>query len=196
MSEPISRKKVVGKNVAIALGIICIVLAVGLVGAIANYTSIISVKDNTIASNNSTINSKNSQIADKNNTISSLNTQIQTLTSQKNQTQTWLNGNVTSLNNLKAPKLIAVNLQTDDIRPSNGTPYLHVYGEVCNVGTNSAYNSKLHVLATQSGGVAIDTYIEFGTIAGESWRIVNIVPTYDGDPLTAYITSLEWTATP
>ena len=40
-----SEKKVVGRNVAIALGIICIVLAVSLVGVIANYTSIINNKD-------------------------------------------------------------------------------------------------------------------------------------------------------
>jgi len=52
-------------------------------------------------------------------------------------------------------------------------------------------------MATQSGGVeAIDTFIEFGTIAGESWRIVGIMPTYDGDALTSYITWLEWADTP
>jgi len=79
-----SGKKVVGRNVAIALGIICILLAVSLVGMFANYTSIISVKDNTISSLNSQVSSKDSQ--------------IQTLTSQNNQLQTWLNGNVTSLN--------------------------------------------------------------------------------------------------
>jgi uncharacterized phage infection (PIP) family protein YhgE len=76
-------KKVVGRN-AITLGIICIFLVVSLVGAIANYTSIISVKDNTISSLNSHVSSQGSQ--------------IQTLTSQKDQLQTWLNGNVTSLN--------------------------------------------------------------------------------------------------
>jgi len=37
-----SEKKVVGRKVAIALGIICIIFVVGLVGAIANYTSIIN----------------------------------------------------------------------------------------------------------------------------------------------------------
>jgi predicted PurR-regulated permease PerM len=75
MSEK-QEKKVVGRTVAIALGIICMVLAVGLVGAVANYTSIISGKDSTIASKDSEINTKNSQIADKDNTISSLNSQI------------------------------------------------------------------------------------------------------------------------
>jgi hypothetical protein len=51
-----SEKKVVGRNVAIALGIICIVLAVSLVGVIADYTLIIGGKDNTIASLNSQVN--------------------------------------------------------------------------------------------------------------------------------------------
>jgi outer membrane murein-binding lipoprotein Lpp len=72
-------KKVVGRNVAVALGIICITVLVGLVGAIANYTSIISGKDNTIATKDS---------------------QIQTLTSQKNQLQTWLDGNLSQISSL------------------------------------------------------------------------------------------------
>jgi len=71
-------KKVVGKNVAIALGIIAIILSVGLVGAIANYTSIISSKDNIIATQNSEITNKNSQISNL---------------------QTWLNGNITYYQN-------------------------------------------------------------------------------------------------
>jgi len=69
-----SEKKVVGRNIVIALGIICVVMAVGLIGAIANYTSIISEKDRTIASLNSQINSLQSKLA---------------------QTQTWLQGNIT-----------------------------------------------------------------------------------------------------
>lgn len=68
-----SEKKVVGRKVAIALGIICTLLAVGLV-----------VDTSIIISLNSQVSSKDSQ--------------IQTLTSQKNRLQTWLNGNVTSLN--------------------------------------------------------------------------------------------------
>lgn len=70
-------KKMVSRNVAIALGIISIVLLIGLVGAILNYTSIISGKDNDISTKDS---------------------QIQTLTNQKNQTQIWLEGNKTLLN--------------------------------------------------------------------------------------------------
>jgi hypothetical protein len=70
MSEQKPEKKVVSRTVAIALGIICIVLAVVLIGAIMNYTAIISGKDNSITS----------------------------ITSQNNQLQTWLNGNKTDRN--------------------------------------------------------------------------------------------------
>lgn len=76
MSEK-QQKKDVNRNVAIALGIIAVVLLASLVGAMESYTAIISGKNNTIA-------------VDK--------TQIQTLTNQKNQLLAWLIGNETLLN--------------------------------------------------------------------------------------------------
>lgn len=72
MSEQKPERKVVGRTVAIALGIICIVLVVGLVGAIADYTLAINDK-------NDTISSLNSQIADKDSQISDLNSQVSNL---------------------------------------------------------------------------------------------------------------------
>ena len=62
MAEKTSQKKVVGRTVAIALGMVCIVLVAGLVGAIAVYTPM--------------VNNLESQTAEKDNTISSLNSQI------------------------------------------------------------------------------------------------------------------------
>lgn len=61
-----SEKKVVKRSIAITLGIICIILVVGLVGAIAFYMPVINEK-------NSTISSLNSQITDANKEISQLN---------------------------------------------------------------------------------------------------------------------------
>ena len=61
-----SEKKVVSKGITIALVVGCIILAVGLVGAVANYTSIISEKEKTIASLNSEIVSLKNQINDLN----------------------------------------------------------------------------------------------------------------------------------
>jgi len=86
-----SEKKVVGRNVAIALGIICIILAVGLVGAVANYTSIITSKDNTISSLNSQITSKDSQISSLNSQITSKDSQISSLNSQITNLQNQVN---------------------------------------------------------------------------------------------------------
>jgi hypothetical protein len=62
------QKKIGGRKVAIMLGLICIVLAAGLVGAIAVYMPM--------------VNSLESQIAEKDSTISSLNLQALSLTSQ------------------------------------------------------------------------------------------------------------------
>ncbi len=49
-------EKVVSRNVAIALGIICVILAVSLVGVLINYTLIINGKDSTITNLTDTVN--------------------------------------------------------------------------------------------------------------------------------------------
>jgi hypothetical protein len=61
-------KKVVSRGVAIGLGIICLILIVGLIGAIADYTSIISGKDSTINSLNSQVSSLKSIVGLSNST--------------------------------------------------------------------------------------------------------------------------------
>jgi hypothetical protein len=66
----------VGRNVAIALGIICIVSVAALLVVLTYYPSVVSEKDSTIASKINQIALLNSQISDLNNTISSLNSQI------------------------------------------------------------------------------------------------------------------------
>lgn len=67
-----NEKKVGNRTTAIVLGIISIVLAVAIVGAVTNYTSVIVAKDNTNA----------------------------VLANQNSQIQTWLNGNKTLLASL------------------------------------------------------------------------------------------------
>jgi len=97
MSEK-QEKKVVGRNIAIALGIICIILAVGLVGAVANYTSIISGKDSTIASLNSQITVKDSQISSLNSNNNILQNLMNGLNGIVNLTRsdTWVNSETIS----------------------------------------------------------------------------------------------------
>jgi uncharacterized coiled-coil protein SlyX len=78
-----SEKKVVGRNIAIALGLICIVLAVGLVGAVGSYTLVASLNSQ-ITEKDNTISSLNSQLASKDSQISSLDSQVTSLQNQVN----------------------------------------------------------------------------------------------------------------
>jgi hypothetical protein len=67
-----SEKKIVGRSVAVALGIGCIVLLEGLVGAVLVYTSMINEDNNTISSLNFQITDKDSQISSLNSSKTSL----------------------------------------------------------------------------------------------------------------------------
>lgn len=95
------------------------------------------------------------------------------------------------------PKLIKVGLEAYDNRSWLGAPYLHIHGYICNVGTYTALNSTIHVVALQSEGVvAIDTYIDLGEIEGESWRKVDSKIYYGGSELVNWTLTLEWTSPP
>jgi phage shock protein E len=76
--------KVVGKNVALTLGITCILLIASLGGAIAYYTITINNRDSElnrlsseVAELNATFNQLNATITEQNNTINSLNAELQ-----------------------------------------------------------------------------------------------------------------------
>jgi hypothetical protein len=90
-SSETGTKKIVGKNVAIALGIICILLVSGLGGAIAYYTM-------TINNKNATYDSYVSSHSHSNSDYDALNSQVGNLQNQNGNLQTWLNGNETLLN--------------------------------------------------------------------------------------------------
>lgn len=93
-----SEKKVVGRNVAIAFGIIAIILLVGLAGVIANYTSIINAKDNLIASKDSEITNKNSEISSLTSQKDSLQNQVNDLNDKLNlaKFEIWVNSETIS----------------------------------------------------------------------------------------------------
>jgi len=122
MSERKPERKVVGRTVTIAVGLIAIVLLASLVGAVANYTAIISGKDNTIKNvtrelddNESLLNQAekwligNETLLDQTQTllsgnvtqltsqINNLTSQTLILTTQEDQLLTWLVGNETLL---------------------------------------------------------------------------------------------------
>lgn len=103
MAEKTSQKKVVGRTVAIALGMVCIVLVAGLVGAIAVYTPMVNnlksqtaEKDNTISSLNSQISALNSSTSSKDSQIAALNLQIAGLNQQVSSIASILSLNVST----------------------------------------------------------------------------------------------------
>lgn len=111
------------------------------------------------------------QIADLQNQVSNLQNQV---------------------SNLKKAKLTKVQLLGTDKRPWFQTPYLQITGCVVNVGTDTAYNCKLHVILYQGEVTAEDTYINLGTISGEGWKGVDSKVYYEGEALTAYSITPEW----
>jgi flagellar basal body-associated protein FliL len=87
-------KKLVSRSVALALGIICVILVAGIGGAMAYYTMQINNKNTKY---NDYVNDHHRTDEDYN----SLSTQNTNLQNQNNQLQTWLNGNRTLLNQIQ-----------------------------------------------------------------------------------------------
>lgn len=219
-----SQKKVIGRSVAIALGIACIILVAGIGGALAYYTMQINNKDSTynsyVATHShtdtqyGTLNSTyNDYVATHSHTDSDYNaatTNHDHTNDEYNTMQSNYNNAVNTYNNYvndhhwtdaqytesiasKPANVVKVDLKSDDNRPWLQTPYLHVYGYLCNVGGITATNVKIHVIAYQSGGVvAIETDIVLGSIAGEAWKKVDGSPTYNGGALTSWTTTVTW----
>jgi cell division protein FtsL len=92
------KRKVVGRGVATGLVVICILLAVGLVGVFAYYTMTLNNKnaeyDDYVSSHSHTdsdYNSLNSQITSKDSQISQLNSNVTNLQNQVNDLTSTLN---------------------------------------------------------------------------------------------------------
>lgn len=96
-----SEKKVVSRNIAIGIGVICIVLVAALIAIELDYKSTLNNKDSNIISLSEQIDSLNSQIESYNSTIASLNSQISSLQNQSSSLSsqnTNLQNQVDSLN--------------------------------------------------------------------------------------------------
>jgi hypothetical protein len=92
----------------------------------------------------------------------------------------------------KVPALLVTRLGASDMRYTyTGSDIrLYISGEVWNVGTEPARNSRLHVTLYQGVVVAKDTYIELGTINGGSFVDLARNIYYEGVALT------RWTIVP
>lgn len=98
---------------------------------------------------------------------------------------------------LRSSRLLT-NLGAFDNRDNSLQPFMHVYGVVWNVGTISAFNSKIHVVGKQGDVVAVDTYIDLTTIPGyepnefASFKEIDEAVYYTGPALTEKSITIEY----
>ena len=199
-----------GKNLAITSGIICILLTVSLAGAIANYTSDLRGKDETIANQeltiknlNSQIANQNSQLTENNNTILSLNAQIANLTSQVNSlnsqistVQSQTSSDKSTITNLQS-QVSSANSQINSLSSQVTT----LQGQVNNLTTIiTASESKLQTLVFHvcEKGEGYDwghlpdvnsTYNQIVALTNDKYNVL-LLPEYQGN--TNWTKELGW----
>ncbi|MFZ7138635.1 MAG: hypothetical protein ACOWW1_09500 [archaeon] len=133
------------------------------------------------------IDTKTAEIEDLQNEVSSKDSKIAELNEQ--------------ITNLREANLMNVGIGASD-HTEGEPPYLHVYGYVCNIGEDTAYNAKIHVTANHINGErAIDTYITIGQLPsmsqGSTYKLEQFI-TYNGISLDVNSLSVtpEWTTEP
>jgi len=166
-----AERKVVGRTVAVALGLVCIILGAGLVAALAVYLPTGAEKDSLnaeIAEKEQTIASLNLQITSLRNTVNSLNAsnvQVTSLQAEIAGLQAQVQGlyNVLYLN---ATGILS-NTQTFEQEPStNGTIWDGIvplqYAGYVTVQVQSSSNQTYVELAYSSYGVVYDSIVMLG----------------------------------
>jgi hypothetical protein len=203
-----SEEKVVSRSVAVGLGMLCIIFMASLAGTIVYHTMMINNKDESyddyVASHSYTNSEYDSLDATyqtyagthshNNSEYDSLSSQNTALQDQVNYLQYQVKNFQNEVINLRSPRLIQVNWNEWDSYPLFVAPCLEITGMLFNVGSDPAY-CRLHVVLYQSGGgVANDTYVELGTIDGESWIYVGTSVFYEGSfgPLTGWNVTTEY----
>jgi len=176
-----SEKKVVGRKVAIALGIICVILVVGLAGVMVNYTRIINDKDtlynNYVAAHSHSNEEYDNYVSTHHYTDSEYNNYV----ANHHYTDSEYDSLQSQVNSLKAAQLHEVNLKWDFNEPWLGGHYVHVYGVIFNSGTNAAYDVKINVLLYDSNHVLIKSAtIMLGNINGKSYQNIDTNIDYSG----------------
>jgi hypothetical protein len=133
-------KRLIRRSIAMALGIICILLIASMGGVLVYYTVIINKKENELGSANKM--------------ISQLNTNVTDLQNQDKQLQTWLDGNETLLNQTQANN---TNLQNQiDLLNSNAT---NLQNQVNNFHVGSTTNSTIlfdNEIVHTNGSIPLD----------------------------------------
>lgn len=165
------------------------VLFTGIIVVFAYYSAAVAQRDSIIATKDQEILSLQNEVDDLEEQVTELQNQVE---AQQNQILS-LQNQVAST----AARVINVGLGADD-NPYANPPFLHVSGYVCNIGSETAYNVRLHVTAYQGSDQVINDYYNIGTIAKEDSRYVEAKFYYSGSALNAdsWKMTPEWTNAP
>ncbi len=142
--KPGLEKKVVSRNVALALGVICILVLAALVGVYASYTSTINSKNTKITGLNSQITTLNTELSGNISAISSLNTQTSTLNSE-------LSSDSSSISSLNT-QITSLNTQITSLKSevgANATTIATLESEVTSLQSNVTNLQNILTLATK-----------------------------------------------
>ncbi len=170
-TEKKGQRKIVSRMMVIALGIICIVLVAGLVGAIAVYMPMVSNLESQIAEKNSTILSLNSQISSLNSQVLSLQDNLEQVNSTVEDYKEALDAfnlqveyylSVIYLNEsgyLVAPQSFTQVANTSDVIYSE----IISYAGYVSVAVESSSNTTYAQVAYSSYGVNYNNTVTLGT---------------------------------
>lgn len=182
-------ENMVNKNVAIALGIIAMVLFFGIIVVFAYHSTSITLRDNIIVMKDQEILNLQREVTDLEEQATELQDQVEAL---QNQLSNMNSGSTTA-------RVINVGLGARDDRTNPNNPFLYVSGYVCNVGAKTAYNVRLHVTAYQGSVQVINSYCEIASsLAKDDSRYVEARFYYSGPALTynSWTMTPEWTQEP
>jgi hypothetical protein len=191
-----SSKKIVNRTIPLVLGMICILLVAGLVGAIAVYSPMVSNLE--------------SQIAEKDNLISSMNSTISSLQDSLNQSSTSAaakDSQIAALNyqisnlfnyiNLNVSALLVYNQTIYQNAGANTTIYYDMvqFAGYITVEVQSSSNTTYVGLVYSSYGVNYNSTITVGTVGTAAFPVlpgalyINVGNTETADAVAAIVTA-------
>jgi len=153
---------------AFTLGIICLILSVSLVGAVAYHLSSMNIKDNTASSLKSQASALQDQLALANSTISSLNSKISELQDQLDSN----NSMITTLQN----QVVLANLTINSLKSQTIGLENELYSNSSAIAMDNATIANLQTQITNLQNEATSLQNQVNNLSKNSRDIVSSIP--------------------
>ena len=154
-----SEKKTVRVNVAVALGLICVILLINFAWTATNYQTILDRKD--------------SKIEQANAQLTNLNAQYQeSLLENRALTQ--------QVAGLQSVRLWEINFKWEFNEPTSGQHFLRFTGTFFNSGTSAATDVKVDVWISNGNNSVASYRVDFGEVPAQGYLNFEKVLNYTG----------------